>query len=104
MSDNSEILPLAAAAVAGALLGVLYFGGLWWTVRRVPRSRAPVNLYFASLVVRLVLLLAAFYGMLVAYGWPALAVAAFGFLGARLLLVRFLGLAVSSDVSGRETS
>jgi F1F0 ATPase subunit 2 len=37
----NEILSLAAAVAAGALLGAVFFGGLWWTVRKAfrPHSR-----------------------------------------------------------------
>ena len=36
MFDTVEIMTLAAAVVAGVVLGGFYFGGLWWTVRRMP--------------------------------------------------------------------
>ena len=49
----SDILTLALALLAGALLGVFFFGGLWWTVQKgvaseqagalVPRQPAAAN-------------------------------------------------------------
>ncbi len=42
----------------GLLLGLLYFGGLWITVRRLPRSTNPHLLWLGSLALRLALLLA----------------------------------------------
>ena len=36
----NEMLILALAWVAGGLLGAVFFGGLWWTVRKVGSSRA----------------------------------------------------------------
>jgi F1F0 ATPase subunit 2 len=29
----NEVFSLASASVAGLLLGAMFFGGLWWTVR-----------------------------------------------------------------------
>ena len=37
---------------AGALLGLFFFGGLWWTVHRLPVSRRPSLLAFSSFLVR----------------------------------------------------
>jgi F1F0 ATPase subunit 2 len=42
----------ALAALAGALLGLLYFGGLWWTVRRVMVVKHPIVLVAGSFLVR----------------------------------------------------
>ena len=49
----SDILALALALLAGALLGAFFFGGLWWTVQKgvdvreagalVPRQPAAAN-------------------------------------------------------------
>jgi len=94
---------LAAAATAGALLGACYFGGLWWTVRRMPRSQTPLLLYFGSLLIRSVAVLALVYGVLVQYGWHAVAVLLIGFVAARMLLIRRWGRAPSAGISGHET-
>ena len=48
----SEPLRLVVAFVAGLALGVVHFGGLWLTVRRLPGSRHPALLAFASFLVR----------------------------------------------------
>lgn len=40
------------AALGGALLGLAYFAGLWWTVRRARRARHPAALVAASFVAR----------------------------------------------------
>jgi F1F0 ATPase subunit 2 len=44
--------PWLLAAAGGALVGALYFAGLWWTVRRAPRTRRPLVLIAASFVLR----------------------------------------------------
>ena len=75
---------------AGLGLGGAYFGGLWWTVRRLPRARRPALLTLASLVVRLALLLGGLYAV-TGGDWRALAAALLGFVLARAVLVRRLG-------------
>lgn len=102
MFDISELPSIVAAVCAGLLLGGLYFGGLWWTVRRMPLARHPLNLYFGSLIARLAILLAAFYGVLTYAGWPQLLASLLGFVAARLPLVRLMGRAPSSDITQRE--
>lgn len=53
-----EILP---SVLGGTVIGALFFGGLWLTVRRIPRSRHPALLMFSSLILRLALAGAGFY-------------------------------------------
>ena len=36
-----ELLLLAAASAAGLLLGAIFFGGLWFTVRKGVSSQRP---------------------------------------------------------------
>jgi F1F0 ATPase subunit 2 len=49
------------AALAGALLGLTYFAGLWWTVQRVRRARHPVLLVAASFGLRAALAVAVLF-------------------------------------------
>ena len=81
-------LPLAL--LGGMATGMLYFGGLWATLRALPRSRQPRLLFWASWVARLALCLAAFRLALVpgpAHLFSAMA----GFLAARTLLLSMSG-------------
>jgi F1F0 ATPase subunit 2 len=52
---------LVLAIFAGALLGILYFGGLWYTVRQMHQVERPVLLFTGSFLVRSVLTLAGFF-------------------------------------------
>jgi F1F0 ATPase subunit 2 len=90
MSDSIEPDTIIAAVCVGLLLGGLYFGGLWWTVRRMPHARHPLNLYFGSVIVRLTMVLAAFYGVLANADWPRLVASLAGFVAARMLLIRLV--------------
>lgn len=52
---------LFLAVLVGAALGAFFFGGLWWTVRRLPDSEHPVLLMLASLLVRIAVVLGGFW-------------------------------------------
>ena len=76
--------PLSAllAVVAGTALGAVYFGGLWWTVRRADSFRRPAFSMLVSALVRMTVALSGFY--LVAGGnWQRLLLCLAGFIGAR---------------------
>jgi F1F0 ATPase subunit 2 len=83
----SLALHVPLAALAGLVLGLLYFAGLWLTVRRLPRAPHPALWLLASFIVR-----AAVLGggvVVVAAGrWEAFLAALAGFLFARLYAVR----------------
>lgn len=83
----NEILSLAPALVAGVLLGAMFFGGLWWTVRKGVSSARPARWFFGSLLLRMSMTLAGFY--VVSEGhWERLLMCLFGFTLARLMVTR----------------
>ena len=89
----SDIPALALALLAGALLGVLFFGGLWWTVQKGLASETPALWFLGSLVLRTGLTLSGFY--LIAQGdWSRFVACVLGFLIARVIVVRWLGARV----------
>ena len=45
----SEALTLILALLAGAVLGTIFFAGLWWTIQRGVSSKQPAVLFFFSL-------------------------------------------------------
>jgi F1F0 ATPase subunit 2 len=57
----SEILPLILALGIGGGLGLFYFGGLWLTVRRLPKTRHPVLLTWGSFLWRISTILVCFF-------------------------------------------
>ena len=75
------------AFVAGILLGGLYFGGLWWTLRRITETGGTLWWGLLSFGIRAVLVVGGF-ALLVPLGWYAPAVALIGFLAARYLWIR----------------
>jgi len=76
--------------VGGFLLGFLYFRFLWLTVRRLESSLHPVRLLIVSFVVRLGLVLGAFY-LLMDGEAGRLLLALGGFMAARELCKRLWG-------------
>jgi F1F0 ATPase subunit 2 len=56
-----DAAPLMLAGAAGVLLGALFFGGLWWTVRNGISSPRPALWFLGSLLVRTSVALAGFY-------------------------------------------
>jgi F1F0 ATPase subunit 2 len=47
--------------VAGVLLGAIFFGGLWWTVRKGMSSERPALWFFGSLMLRMSIALLGFF-------------------------------------------
>jgi F1F0 ATPase subunit 2 len=83
----NEPLSLATALVMGVLLGAMFYGGLWWTVRRGVSSKRVAFWFLGSLLLRMGLALAGFY--LVAAGhWERLLLCLLGFVMARLAATR----------------
>jgi F1F0 ATPase subunit 2 len=75
------------AFLAGMGAGVFYFGGLWWTVRRLPSVRQPALLTLGSFFVRTGLSLAAFYFASGGH-WERILASLLGFMIMRGFLVR----------------
>jgi F1F0 ATPase subunit 2 len=81
----NEFISLAAASVAGLLLGVMFFGGLWWTVRAGVTSRRPALWFLGSLVLRMSIALSGFY-IVGREHWQPLVACLLGFITARLIV------------------
>ncbi|MBF0245643.1 MAG: ATP synthase subunit I, partial [Planctomycetes bacterium] len=85
----SETLTSIVAVIAGLLIGMFFFGGLWWTVRRGVASPSPALWFFTSLLLRMGMAMAGFYwvGRLLGHAtWQPLLLCLLGFLLARPLL------------------
>jgi len=88
------------AVLAGAGLGAIYFGGLWWTVRRAASFRRPVLSMLVSVWLRMSVALGGFY--VVAGGnWKRLLLCLLGFVVARVVVT---WLARSPTPSGAATA
>lgn len=85
-----EATLLIVPLLTGCLLGILYFGGLWETVRRIPGSRRPYRLLVWSYLGRLSIVLGGFY-LVMDGAWERLAACVAGFLAVRVIMIRGLG-------------
>jgi F1F0 ATPase subunit 2 len=84
---TSETLKMTLAWLAGAALGVMFFGGLWWTVRRGLSSQKPALWFLGSLLARMAVALTGFY--FVSGGdWRRLVLCLLGFVMARTAITR----------------
>ena len=83
----NETLSLVLALVTGVLLGALFFGGLWWTVRKGVSSQRPALWFFGSLLLRMSIALAGFYFVSGGH-WERLLVCLLGFVAARPIVTR----------------
>ena len=81
----NETLSLALAWMAGVLLGAIYFGGLWWTVRKGVSSERPALWFFGSLLLRMGIALAGFYFVAGSH-WERMLSCLLGFVMARLIV------------------
>jgi len=83
----TDPLELALAGLVGAGLGVVFFGGLWWTVLRGVSSPHPVLWFLGSGLLRTGVVLAGLY--VVSGGqWRRLVAALLGFIAARFAVMR----------------
>jgi len=81
----NEIASLTLAWAAGMLLGAIFFGGLWLTVRKGASSKQPALWFFGSLLLRMSIALAGFN--IVSGGhWERLLLCLLGFVMARLVV------------------
>ncbi|MHB1198798.1 MAG: N-ATPase subunit AtpR [Polaromonas sp.] len=83
----NETLMQLLAWMAGGGLGVIFFGGLWWTVRQGVSSQRPVLWFLGSLLLRMGVTLAGFYFVSGGH-WPRLLLCLLGFVMARLVVIR----------------
>lgn len=85
----TEILKLIVALPAGVLLGVFFFGGLWWTINRSLAAAQPAILIMGSFLLRTVVTVGGFYVALLG-GWQSLVTCMVGFLIARVVVTRMV--------------
>ena len=84
----SESLRVVIAIAMGVLLGIFFYGGLWWTIQKGVSSKQPALLFTGSLVARTLVALAGFY--FVSRGdWHRLLGCLVGFVFARIFVTWF---------------
>lgn len=84
----NETIAMILAALAGIGLGMLFFGGLWFTVKKAVRARVPALWIFSSFFLRIGITLLGFY-FVGAGNWQRLIICLIGFIIGRLIVVHF---------------
>jgi F1F0 ATPase subunit 2 len=80
------------ALIGGALLGAVFFGGLWWTVKKGLHasnlgSIKIGTLFLSSFILRISLVVLGIF--FISYGhWPRLVACLLGFIAVRILITR----------------
>ena len=80
----TNFLPLLPVLAMGILFGVIFYGGLWWTVRKGMKSPQPWLWFFSSFVLRLSITLVGFYTV-ANNDWKKLLACLAGFLLGRIM-------------------
>jgi F1F0 ATPase subunit 2 len=83
----TKALELGLAALSGVFLGAMFFGGLWWTIRRGLISPVPALWFSGSLLIRTAAALGGFYWVS-QVEWRRLSACLLGFLLARFVIIR----------------
>ncbi|MBA6151398.1 ATP synthase subunit I [Gelidibacter maritimus] len=83
--ELNDILNLLPAVLAGILLGAIFFGGLWLTVNKGLGSKKPTLIFFASLILRMAIILVGFY-FVGGDSWQKMLACLVGFLIARIVV------------------
>lgn len=88
----NEYLVLVFALVSGIVLGLFFFLGLWWTVRRMNDTKYVAVWFLGSFLVRTVVVVIGFYFIL-GDSWQRLLAGLLGFMIARMVVIKSTGLA-----------
>lgn len=87
----NEIPYVILAIGAGFLLGIFFFAGLWWTVKKATSSGHPALLFITSTIIRSCVILIGFYFVSGRY-WERFLGCIVGFIIARIIVIRFTKL------------
>src|ERR1035441_1693626 len=80
----NDFLLLALALVAGLVLGAIFFGGLWWTVRKGVSGKSRALWFPVSMLLRMSIVLVGFY-FVGREDWERLVSCLLGFIIARII-------------------
>ncbi|SDD11441.1 ATP synthase subunit I [Williamwhitmania taraxaci] len=81
----SEYLFMILVLLVGLALGTLFFGGLWFTVKKTINAKAPAIWFISSFFLRVSIVMIGFY--FVAQGsWQRLIICLVGFIVARFVV------------------
>lgn len=85
---TTEISYMILAFIGGVLLGTIFFGGLWFTVKKTITSKTPALWVLISFILRISIILFGFY-FIGGNDWRNLIVCLLGFIVARFFVIRY---------------
>jgi len=100
---TNEIFIQTLAFVTGTLLGGLFFGGLWLTVRTMINTKLPQIWFIVSLLLRTGITMAGFYFVCAGH-LDRLVLCLSGFIIARFIVNRIIGTPTKSTNTAQEAS
>lgn len=83
-------LMILIGIASGVLLSLIYFGGLWYTLKQMEHWRRPWILVTVSFLIRNALVLTAFYFLIIQH-WSTLVAAFIAFLITRQVVIHRTG-------------
>jgi F1F0 ATPase subunit 2 len=82
----NNLLAFVLPLLSGVAIGLMFFGGLWWTVRNGLGAKVPALYFVGSLLIRTTIALSGFY--LVGVGhWQRLVICLVGSVIGRVLVM-----------------
>ncbi len=84
MNETGMIL---ITLIMGILLGLFFFGGLWWTTKKGLLSKTPALWFLTSLFVRIGIVIIVFYYLSRGH-WERALICLIGFIIARTIIMR----------------
>ena len=95
----SPNLVWVALFLSGAMLGGVFYAGLWWTVHKATSAETPALWFAAGFVLRIALVMIGFY-VIGAGGWRRMLACLAGFMVAHALTLVFArpALARASEI------
>ena len=85
----NEINSLSLTLVIGISLGIIFFGGLWWTVQKGTESKHPALWFTGSFLLRVGIVLLGFY-FIGNRHWERMIVCLIGFILARIIVKQLI--------------
>lgn len=84
----SEILYMILVFITGIVLGLFFFGGLWFTIKKAVLAKTPAVWFFTSFFLRVGVVMIGFY-YIIQGGWELIISSLIGFIVARFLVTKF---------------
>ena len=89
--------------ISGSALGLMFFVGLWFTVKQAMLSNKPHLWFILSFALRITLLLMAFFFISKSGHWQDLACALIGFVITRSVLIRTLPIPIALKTTNQKS-